>query len=202
MTKKSVGYVHLEWECPACNTRNKGIDKICHNCAAAQPTDVKFEQVVQETLIEDERVIAQAKSGADVHCGFCGTRNVATATHCSQCMAELNEGTIRESGHVMGAHQQKPVVDVICSHCSTPNPGTAQSCSQCGAALPKLNKPAHSKAKPKQKRPSSRNSRFVMMAILGLFVVICIVLVVLSRRTEDVVGEVQAVNWKYSVVVE
>ncbi|MCP4420017.1 MAG: hypothetical protein GY805_25700, partial [Chloroflexi bacterium] len=46
------------------------------------------------------------------------------------------------------------------------------------------------------------NSRFVMMAILGLFVVICIVLVVLSRRTEDVVGEVQAVNWKYSVVVE
>ena len=204
MTKKTVGYVHLEWQCPACGTRNKGVDKICRNCGAAQPKDVAFEQVAQESLIEDEKIIAQVQAGADVHCGFCGTRNPATATHCSQCMAELGEGSIRDSGQIVGAHQSKPVPDVVCSHCGTANPGTALSCSQCGAALPKIEKP---QAKPaaRPKRPSPRMSgtaRFVLLGILGLVVIGCIALIVLSSRTEDVVGEVQDISWEYSVLIE
>ena len=203
MTKKTVGYVHLEWQCPACGTRNRGIDKICRNCGAAQPKEVEFEQVAQESLIEDEKIIGQAEAGADIHCPFCGTRNSATATQCSQCLAALDEGTVRDSGKVVGAHQNKAVPDVVCSHCGTANPGTALNCSQCGAALPKTEKATQ--PKPKQKRPSTHMSgtaRFVLLGVLGLVVVGCIALVVLSSRTEDVVGEVQDVSWEYAVLIE
>ena len=68
MARKSVGYVHMEWTCPNCGTRNKGTAKLCVNCATAQPADVEFEQVAQETLIEDEALIAKAKAGPDIHC--------------------------------------------------------------------------------------------------------------------------------------
>ena len=205
MAKKTVGFVYLEWECPACGTRNKGTDKFCRNCGAVQPKDVKFEQVAQTTLIEDEKVIAQAKAGPDIICSYCGASNLATSTYCSQCGAKLSEGTARESGAIIGAFQQGPVPDVICSYCGATNPGTALNCFQCGAALPRPGQPARPEAKPKEKRPSSRKSgtsRFVLLAVLGLVVVSCIALVVFSSRTEEVVGEVQAVSWEYTVAVE
>ncbi len=203
MTKKTVGYVHLEWQCPACGSRNKGIDKICRNCSAAQPEDVTFEQAAQETLIVDEKVIAQAKAGADIHCPFCGTRNPAKATHCSQCLAELSEATARESGKIVGAHQKKAVPDVACTHCGAMNPGTAHECSQCGAVLPKPNRPETSpKPIAKSATGMSKTARFVLFGILGLFVIACLAVVLFSSRTEEVVGEVQGVSWEYGVAIE
>ncbi|WP_420632242.1 zinc finger protein [Candidatus Leptofilum sp.] len=204
MTKKTVGYVHLEWECPACGTRNKGVDKICRNCSAAQPDDVQFEQVAQESLIQDEKLIAQAAAGPDVHCPFCGTRNAATATQCSQCLADLTEASAREAGQVVGAHQKKAVPDVACTHCGSMNPGTALQCSQCGAALPKPDRPKPATPRP-QMRPArgrSRASRFVLFGILGLFVVACIAVMIISSRTEEIVGEVQGVSWETAVLIE
>ncbi|MFZ1401388.1 MAG: zinc finger protein, partial [Candidatus Promineifilaceae bacterium] len=134
MTKKTVGYVHLEWECPSCGTRNKGVDKMCRSCGAAQPDDVQFEQVAQEALIQDEKLIAQAKAGPDVHCPFCGTRNPATADQCSQCLADLSDAKAREAGQMVGAHQKSAVPDVACSFCGAMNAGTALHCVHCGAA--------------------------------------------------------------------
>ena len=201
MTKKTVGYVHLEWQCPACGTRNKGIDKICRNCSAAQPEDVEFEQVAQEALIKDEKIIEQAKAGADIHCPFCGTRNVATAVQCSQCLADLTEAQARAAGQVLGSHQNKAVPDVACAHCGTLNSGTAQHCINCGAALPRADKPA--KPEPtKPKAPMSKTARYVLFGILGLVVIACIAIIVLSSRTEEVVGEVQSVSWEYAVAIE
>ena len=202
MTKKTVGYVHLEWQCPACGTRNKGIDKVCRNCAAAQPDDVEFEQVAQETLIKDEAIVAQAKAGADVHCPFCGTRNAATVSQCSQCLADLSEAQARASGKVLGAHQNKAVPDVACAHCGSLNSGTAQHCINCGAALPRVEKPAKPKPAKRKAAPMSKTARFVLFGLLGLVVIACIAIIVLSSRTEDVVGEVQDVSWEYSVLIE
>lgn len=204
MTKKTVGYVHLEWECPACGTRNKGIDKICRNCGAAQPDDVQFEQVAQETLIEDEKLIAQAKAGPDVHCPFCGTRNSAAADQCSQCLADLSEAKAREAGQVVGAHQKNAVPDVACSFCGSMNSGTALHCVHCGAALPKQARPEAKSSKPQVRRATglSKTARFVLFGILGLLVIGCIALVVLSNRTEEIVGEVQSVSWEYAILVE
>jgi hypothetical protein len=48
----------------------------------------------------------------------------------------------------------------------------------------------------------SKTARFVLFGILGLFVIACIALVVLSSRTEEVIGEVQGVSWEYAVLVE
>jgi DNA-directed RNA polymerase subunit RPC12/RpoP len=202
MTKKTVGYVHLEWQCPACGTRNKGIDKICRNCSAAQPADVEFLQVAQEALIKDEKIIEQAKAGADIHCPFCGTRNVATAVQCSQCLADLTEAQARASGQVLGAHQDKAVPDVACAHCGSLNAGTAQHCINCGAALPRPDKAGKPEpAKPKA-APMSKTARYVLFGILGLVVIACIAFIVLANRTEEVVGEVQSVSWEYAIQIE
>ncbi|MCB8981658.1 MAG: zinc ribbon domain-containing protein [Ardenticatenaceae bacterium] len=204
MTKKTVGYVHLEWECPACGTRNKGIDKICRNCGAPQPADVQFEQVAQEQLIQDEQVIAQAQAGPDVHCPFCGTRNPATADQCSQCLADLTEAKAREAGQVVGAHQDKAVPDVACSFCGTMNSGTALHCVHCGAALPKVERPETESAKPQVRRSTgmSKTTRYVLFGILGLVAIACIAIIILSSRTTEIVGEVQGVSWEYSVAIE
>jgi ribosomal protein L40E len=164
---------------------------------------VQFEQVAQETLIEDEKLIEQVKAGADIHCPFCGTRNPATATHCSQCLAELSEGTARQSGKVVGAHQKKAVPDVACTHCGAMNPGTSHECSQCGAVLPKPNRPDTAPKQPARSATGmSKTARFVLFGILGLVVIACIALVVLSNRTEEVVGEVQSVSWEYAIQIE
>jgi predicted nucleic acid-binding Zn ribbon protein len=202
MTKKTVGYVHLEWQCPACGARNKGVDKICHSCSAAQPADVQFEQVAQETLIQDEQLIAQAKAGPDLHCPFCGTRNASTAEQCSQCLADLSEAKAREAGQVVGAHQKNAVPDVACSFCGTMNSGTARHCVHCGAALPKAAPEAAAKPQVKRAAGMSKTARFALFGILGLFVVACLAVMILSSRTEEVVGEVQGVSWEYAVAIE
>ena len=163
---------------------------------------MQFEQVAQEALIKDEQLIAQAKAGPDVHCPFCGTRNPATADQCSQCLADLTEAKAREAGQMMGAHQKGAVPDVACSFCGAMNAGTALHCVHCGAALPKPDRPEPKAPRPQVRRATgmSKTARFVLFGILGLFVIACIALVVLSNRTEEIVGEVQGVSWEYSVL--
>ena len=95
MTQKELGYVELEWTCPACNTRNPGTARKRTQCGAAQPAEVKFEQAPEEKLITDEAKIAEAKAGPDIYCAYCGTRNPSTATACKQCTAPLAEGKAR-----------------------------------------------------------------------------------------------------------
>jgi hypothetical protein len=48
----------------------------------------------------------------------------------------------------------------------------------------------------------SKTARFVLFGILGLFVIACITLIILSSRTEEIVGEVQGVSWETAVMVE
>ena len=87
-SRRTLGYVENEWTCPNCGGRNKGSVKACDNCGAPQPEDVKFELPSEQKLVKDEAAINSAKAGADIHCGFCGTRNPATAATCSQCGKE------------------------------------------------------------------------------------------------------------------
>lgn len=94
MQRSSKGVVQLEWVCPNCDSRNPGPVKNCENCGAAQPENVQFQRAAEEKLITDEKAVAAAKAGADIHCGFCGTRNPATAATCSQCGADL-KGELR-----------------------------------------------------------------------------------------------------------
>lgn len=201
MAKETVGYVHLEWTCPACGGRNDGRAAKCANCGAPQPEDVQFEQAVQEEFIADEKVIAQAEKGPDIHCPFCGTRNPAGATQCQQCMADLSEAVSRQRGQVLGAHRDKAVPDVACPYCQGMNPATARKCAHCGATLerPEARPAPTAKAAPAQR---SGGASPVLIAFGALFLVAICAFVLLTLRTEEMVGRVQEVEWTRTVLVE
>ena len=137
MARKSVGYVHLEWTCPNCETKNRGVDKTCSACGGPQPKDIAFEQGKGQTLIKDKETIEKAKRGPDIHCAFCEARNPADAKVCVQCGADLSEGAKRESGQVLGAFKPKegPLRPQKCPNCGVENSGEAQTCQSCGAKL-------------------------------------------------------------------
>lgn len=205
MARKSVGFVHMEWRCPNCDTRNKGTNKICSNCATAQPADVAFEQTAQETLIEDEALIAQAKAGPDVHCPFCGTRNPATAVQCKSCLGELTEGVARSKGIVLGEHRAEPVPDVICSYCQTTNPGTAFVCSNCTRPLHKTKpqpKETPQKATPTPPAAQSRRVSPLLYLFLAIALFACGYLFFLSIQRDETVGQVSNVEWERTIQIE
>jgi len=204
MAKKSLGYVQLEWECPNCNTRNPGAQKTCLSCGMPQPENVEFQQQAQEKIITDTAELAQAKAGPDIHCYYCGARNPANAETCTQCGAALTEGAARASGKVMGAHRDKPAPPINCPSCGTPNQPNAPRCVQCGASL---TQPEPTVPPPSQP-VAAKKGRAGMLGIgaVGLvFLLLCavaITFVVLSMRTSDTTGTVEAVRWTRSVVVE
>ncbi|MFQ5398937.1 MAG: zinc ribbon domain-containing protein [Anaerolineae bacterium] len=194
MTKKSLGHVELEWTCPNCGTRNRGTEAKCTSCAAPQPADIRFEQAAEEKFITDEVKLKQAAAGPDVHCAFCGTRNPADATNCSQCGADLSEAAARGQGRVLGAHRDEPAPEIPCPYCGTLNTPTALACSQCGGAL---KEPAAEQSETAVTAPKRRN--ILPYIIVGALVLIVVVFGILSSRTEDMTGRVQTVNWTRTV---
>jgi ribosomal protein L40E len=132
--KVTKGFVKLEWVCPNCDGRNPGPEKTCQSCGAPQPENVQFQRASEEQLVTDEKVAEAVRSGADIHCGFCGTRNPANAVTCSQCGGDLKEGMARQAGRVLQAAPAAPKI-INCTNCGFENPGTARTCAQCGAPL-------------------------------------------------------------------
>ena len=134
MTTKSKGFIKMEWTCPNCNTRNPGPVKTCQSCGAPQPENVKFEMGADQNFVKDEKEIEQAKKGADIHCGFCGTRNPADAKTCSQCGGDLKEGMKRQAGQQIDRSAAK-AEPFTCPSCGFKNPVSTGNCAQCGAPL-------------------------------------------------------------------
>ncbi len=60
-SKKTLGYVQLEWTCPNCNSRNPGPVKTCQNCGAPQPDNVQFEQPAEQKFVTDEKAVKAAQ---------------------------------------------------------------------------------------------------------------------------------------------
>ena len=202
MTRKTLGYVHLEWVCPNCQRKNPGPQKFCNGCGAPQPKDVEFVQAAQEELITDEAEIARAKAGPDVHCPFCGARNPGNAEFCGGCGGNLAEAEARESGRVVGAFRDGPAPEVKCPACGTSNPATAQICSQCGASL--AAKPAEP-AKPRPSaKPVSAKKGLPIVGLIGGFlicVVVALAIYFIFLRTEELTGEVRAVSWTRTIPI-
>ena len=198
MTKKSLGYVELEWECPNCNGRNSGHEKVCIHCGAAQPEDVEFEQPAEEKIIEDATVIARAEIGPDIHCAYCGTRNPGDAKSCSNCGADLAEGSARDSGEVLGAHRDKPAEEIKCEFCGTLNPGTAHKCKNCGA---NLHLEEEEPEAPKAKSGSSTSLTLILIILGVILVAACIGLFFFLNQTDDVGAQVNDMSWERSIVI-
>jgi ribosomal protein L40E len=208
--KESKGFVQLEWVCPNCDGRNPGSIKTCGNCGAPQPENVKFQRAANEKVVTDEKLVQAAKAGADIHCGFCGTRNPATATTCSQCGGDLKEGKAREAGQILQA-APTPLKAVTCTNCNAENPGSANSCVQCGAPLPKTPAPPPEKPAPTQAQASraqktqpEKKTNWLAFGGIGALLMICCaaILMLFVLPSKSVQGTVADVSWQTSVPVQ
>ncbi len=203
--RRTIGYVENEWVCPNCGGRNKGSVKTCENCGAPQPENVKFELPSEQKLVEDEAGINAAKAGADIHCGFCGTRNPATAVTCSQCGGDLKEGRARQAGQVMQAPPPQPKV-VKCTNCGTENPGSSSTCMQCGAALPKMQAAPAVVPQPVagmvKTAPQKKPNWLLIGGILAFLAICCIAVIAMLIPSRSVEATVTDVYWQTVVPVQ
>lgn len=207
--RSSKGFVKLEWVCPNCDGRNPGPVKNCENCGAPQPENVQFQRAADEKIITDEKAVQAAKAGADIHCGFCGTRNPATAETCLQCGADLKEGKARKAGQVMQAAPTPPKA-VICANCGTENPGTAKTCSNCGApikipqAAEPVNKAVQGGVSPSMPQPKKKSFNWLIAGGIGAFLIVCCIalVVMFALPSRSVTGTVTNVYWRTSVPVQ
>jgi len=189
MVRKTVGYIHLEWSCPNCASRNPGPAKFCNGCGAPQPEDVQFEQPLEAELISDAAEIVKAKAGPDVHCPYCEGRNPGKAKFCGSCGGDLSQAAIRKHGKTLGARKTdaKPV---ICPACGTENKASARRCAQCGSKLAK----DKAKEKPKADKRAKRNPvLFIVLAVVACAAVAVVLYLLLS--TSDVSATVTALSW-------
>lgn len=207
MQRRTKGVVQLEWVCPNCQGRNPGPEKTCQNCGAPQPENVQFQRAADEKLITDEKVVSAAKAGADIHCGYCGTRNAAAAETCIQCGADLKEGKARTAGQVLKAAPPPPKA-ITCTNCGSENPGTSKTCAQCGAPL-KVESPASPPSTPQAKampmpQPKAKPVNWLLFGGIGAFLLVCCIaifaLFVFPSRSVD--GTVASVYWRTSVPVQ
>jgi ribosomal protein L40E len=203
MARKTVGYMELEWVCPQCGTRNKGSQRVCTGCGAAQPTKVAFQQPVQQTLVEDEQKIEQAQAGADIHCAYCGARNPASAAVCVNCGADLTQGAVRQAGQVVGAFKEETEKEVLCPACGAANPASNLRCAQCGVALQTAPTPAETTAQ-HVPSPVSRPAwlHWAWIPILIVAGVGIIYFVSLLFRQEDAFSVVDRRLWQREMVIE
>jgi ribosomal protein L40E len=211
MARKSKGFIELEWTCPNCETRNKGFDKNCVNCGAPQPEDVQFEAPSKKKFVSDEKAEELRKRGADIHCGFCGTRNPSTAKTCSQCGADLREGTARQAGREIDMSAKGPE-KLTCSNCGAENPGTNVNCQECGAPLPR---PAPQTpaavpmsfatpgATPRAEKAKKKTNWLLLAGIGGVLIASCITIILLFIvPSSSVNATVTDVYWQTSVPVQ
>lgn len=204
MSKKSLGYVEMEWVCPNCQGRNPGSVRVCAACGSPQPENVQFQQKEGADLVQDAEKIEQAAKTPDIHCPYCATRNPADAKVCSQCGGDLVEGKKRVAGQVVGAASisSAPILPVVCPNCGTSNPGQSTACSACGALL---HKPAAttSQQKPAAQKPANAGVSLLVAIPLGVCLLLCcIVAAFFFFRTESTTGRVQSVAWQCEVQVE
>ncbi len=213
MAKKTLGYEELQWTCPNCTGSNPGMVKTCGQCGAPQPEDVKFEQVSNAKLRQDDEIEKHAKAGPDIHCPYCGTRNAGNAAACVQCGGDLVGGEQRQSGQVLGAYRppsDAPVKKVKCPNCGTENPETDKTCAQCGANLA-TPAPVGQAAPPRQdlpepSRPVQPQKSLPVALVIAIVVLCCVIggalIYFLFLRTEATTGTVQNVGWERTIAIE
>jgi hypothetical protein len=197
MARKVKGFIELYWKCPSCGSENLGSHAYCTSCGSPQPRNADFHQGTKQQLITDPERLKRAKAGADIHCGYCGTRNPAGASRCAQCGSDLKQGTQRAGGQVVGAFSEGASQPVTCANCGMLNAGTRLKCGNCGSSLAQGETPKQ--APVAAALPANRN---VLLIGAGVVLVLCAAIYFLFIRTQAAVGTVTAANWTRSVAIE
>ena len=200
MTRKTIGYVELEWTCPNCGNKNPGQKKSCGTCGSPQPENVQFAPGEKQELITDAQKAASAAKDADIHCPFCHTRNPADAQVCIQCGGDLKEGIRRESGRVISAAPASNA-PVKCPGCGTLNPPGSSTCSACGISLANPAPPVQPPNNP-QGSSSSSFRPWMVLPIGAILMLVCVIIGFIFFRTATVSGVVQNTQWQRSIAIE
>jgi len=163
------------------------------------PEDAQFVQATQEDLITDEAEIAAAQLGPDIHCPYCGTRNVANAAKCVQCGGDLSEGTARQVGQVLGAHSDGSVQPITCPACGNSNHPDAAHCTQCGA-------PMHGAAAPPPDgdtitTPPKKGCSKGVLFLLAAAALLAVVIGVISCWPRSTSAAVTSVSWTRTIPI-
>lgn len=197
MTQKTLGYTELEWTCKRCQTKNPGTQKICSNCGASMAEGDQFELPAEQKLVADEAAVEAAKKGADIHCPYCGARNIAGTRVCVQCGGDLSEGALRQAGKVLGAFQEGAAEKIQCPFCGMQIDANSARCPNCGGYLSGESQAVTEPVSMKNKRPA-----WLMIAVVA-FVILCLgsimAFIFFSTRTTDVRAEVESVRWQLSI---
>jgi len=209
MARRRKGFIELEWTCPNCETRNRGFDKTCANCGAPQPEDVQFEAPAQRKMVDKDTARELEKRGADIHCGFCGTRNPSTAKTCSQCGADLSEGKARQAGREIDMSAKAPG-KVTCENCGAENDGTRANCAECGAPLPRSAKSAAQDAmsfsvpgEAPAASPGKKKPQWLLWGGLAGALAVCLaVFLILTIPSKSLNATVTDLHWQTYVPVQ
>ena len=197
MPQETLGYVNLEWTCKRCGSKNPGTTKICSSCGSVMSETDKFDLPAQQELITDQATVAAIEKGPDKTCIYCGARNAATATLCSQCGADLTGARERKAGDVLGAYSTDKKPDVKCPYCGELNPATALKCSKCAGSLA-----ARPVDQPKTAPPApAKPNRLPAIIGIGVAVIALIMCGLLFFRTTDTSAAVKGVQWQRAVEI-
>jgi hypothetical protein len=198
MTQKELGYVELEWTCKRCGTINPGMKRVCTNCGAPIEQDDKYELPDQQELITDKEKLDEAKKGPAIQCPYCNVLNPAGTAICIQCGGDIQAGIARQAGEVLGAYKTEAVPDKSCPFCNQPVKANAQRCPNCGGSLVEAAKPIAIPAK------SNKAPVWLLVAgiVLGMICIASVItFIVMSNRTNDVIGIVSDMRWQYSIEI-
>lgn len=203
MTEKTLGYVELEWTCKRCGTVNPGTEKTCTSCGAAMADQDQFDLPAQQELISDPEKLARAEKGPDVHCPYCGTRNLADAVICSQCGADLKEARARQKDQVLGAYSSQAAADIICPSCGTPNRPNASRCTNCAGSLAGERRSPATATMPdaQDARKPNRVMLIIGAVVLAVLCLGAVLFLILGARTEAQPAVVQSVLWERNIAV-
>lgn len=200
-SKESKGFVKTEWICPNCNSRNPGPEKTCGSCGGPQPENVHFYLPAEAKIIQDENAAKAARAGADIHCGFCGTRNPGNATVCSQCGGELKEGKARQAGREM--KREAAAVEVKCTNCGEMNVSSDRMCAKCGAPLPRPGTGGSPSAQGAAETAGKKKIPWAVVAgIVACVAVICIGVYMFMVPSKTVTATVNNVYWQTTIPVQ
>ncbi|MCO6458227.1 MAG: hypothetical protein J5I93_23220 [Pirellulaceae bacterium] len=164
------------WDCPSCGCQAiRGRHKICTQCGFPRPEGIRFYLPDDEPEVLDAELVAEARSGADWVCEFCGASSRADLLVCRQCSAPRGTSprqAVREYDLEQVPRSADPVAPVIAS----------------------------SVTRPVARAPGSRPGGFVKWLAGSSALLVLLVAWLVWPRTQTLT--VQGVSWQRTIQVE
>ncbi len=170
------------WDCQYCGAQGiPGREKVCPNCARSRPEGTKFylpEDRAAAPVITDEKLIQQAKAGADWICEYCSSSNPAELTVCRHC------GAAREA-----SSPQQEVVNYALE--AAPTSGDMD-----------LDAPAPAPAPAPARSSGRKGPAWLPIAVVGVVVLLLVLCGFFVFRTTEQEVTVAGFQWERTIEIE